>query len=133
MFKQERRKSKFVQMLKDRKDPVKSHQPEMPVMGAGAGGRIASAGKTFASFIARNLGVKAKFDDNENPRDALLKFAKDAAENPYWVTPAYTDTQPRAIFSSNAAADHMDKVEQGDDEFEVDEEGVRKRRKHVPV
>ncbi|XP_017461738.1 PREDICTED: gastrulation defective protein 1 homolog, partial [Rhagoletis zephyria] len=140
MFKQDRRKSKFVQMIKDRKDPVKSHQPELPVTGAGAGGRLASAGKTFASFIAKNLGVKAKIgDDGEDPRAALLKHAKEAAENPYWVTPAYTATQPKAIFSDAATLAAMDKGAKGggdDDEeeqYEVDEEGVRKRRKHVPI
>lgn len=141
MFKTDRRKSKFVQMIKDRKDPVKSRQPELPVTGAGAGGRLASAGKTFASFIAKNLGVKAKIDgDNEDPREALLKHAKEAAENPYWVTPAYTSTQPKAIFSDPAVLEAMDRAKGGggndDDEeqYEVDEEsGVRKRRKHVPI
>ncbi|OTF69340.1 WD repeat-containing protein 70-like protein, partial [Euroglyphus maynei] len=99
LFKQERRKSHYVQMLKDRKDPIKSQRPELPVTGSGSGGRIAAAGKTFASFIARNLGVRAKIDDNEDPRDALLRHAKDAEENPYWVTPAYQQNQPKTIFS----------------------------------
>lgn len=140
MFKQDRRKSKFVQMIKDRKDPIKSHQPELPVTGAGAGGRLASAGKTFASFIAKNLGVKAKIgEDNEDPRTALLKHAKEAAENPYWVTPAYTSTQPKTIFSDAATMQAMDSTLAGggggdeEEQYEVNEEGVRKRRKHVPI
>ena len=141
MFKEERRKSKFVQMIKDRKDPLKSRRPELPVSGAGSGGRLASAGKTFASFIAKNLGVKAKIDDNEDPREALLKFAKDAAENPYWVTPAYQDTQPKAIFSKDASDSHLisgsndGRDEEGnEDEYEMDANGQRKkRRKHIPI
>ena len=30
----------------------------------------------------------------------VLKFAKDAAENPIWVTPAYKNTQPQPIFDT---------------------------------
>lgn len=105
----------------------------MPMTGAGAGGRLAPAGKTFASFIAKNLGIKAKIgEDNEDPREALLKHAKEAAENPYWVTPAYTSTQPKAIFTNAPDPVEQSKKDE-DDEFEVDEEGVRKRRKHIPV
>ena len=128
LFKQERRKSKYVQQIKDRKDPVKSHRPDLPLSGAGAGGRLAAAGKTFASFIAQQLGVKHKIDDNEDPREAILKFDKDAKENPYWVTPAYQQTQPKAIFSQTAPPEPGE-----DDEEEIGEDGQRKKRKHIPV
>jgi len=100
-------------MLKARKDPIKSRRPELPVTGPGQGGRIASAGNTFASFIARNLGVKNKIDDNEDPREALLKHAKEAAENPYWVTPAYSATQPKPIFAQANKDDDEDEDEDG--------------------
>ncbi|KAI2800892.1 WD repeat-containing protein 70 [Blomia tropicalis] len=135
MFKQERRKSKFVQMIKDRKDPVKSHQPELPVTGAGAGGRLASAGKTFASFIAKSLGVRAKIDDNEDPRTALLKYAKDAEENPYWVTPAYQSTQPKAIFtdSENVGSGEKRGPDEDNQDDNEEEDGERKRFKHIPA
>lgn len=34
----------------------------------------------------------------EDPREALLKHAKAASEDPYWVSPAYAQTQPKTIF-----------------------------------
>lgn len=33
--------------------------------------------------------------EKEDPREALLKHAKEASENPYWVSPAYNVTQPK--------------------------------------
>lgn len=97
--------------------------------GAGQGGRLANAGKTFASFIARNLGVRNKIDDSVDPREALLKYAKDAEENPYWVAPAYQSTQPKVIFNDSDAANQANE----DNDDEVDEEGQRKKRKHIPI
>ncbi len=124
LFKTERKKSWRVQMLKARKDPIKSRRPELPVTGPGQGGRIASAGNTFASFIARNLGVKNKINDNEDPREALLKHAKEAAENPYWVSPAYAATQPKAIFAQTV---------KDDDEPDEDDGQPAEKRPHIPI
>ena len=31
-----------------------------------------------------------KVDKDVDPREALLKYAKSASDNPYWVAPAYT-------------------------------------------
>lgn len=109
-----------MQMLKDRKDPVKSRRPELPVTGPGAGGRIASAGNTFASFIAKKLGVKNKIDDSIDPREAILRHAKEAEENPYWVTPAYGATQPKPVFAQENKDDDED-------------EGPSAKRPHIPV
>ncbi|XP_054719692.1 WD repeat-containing protein 70-like [Uloborus diversus] len=100
MFRVDRARSTKKQMEKDRKDPVKSQRPDLPVTGPGQGGRIASAGNTLSSFIVNNLGLKKKVDDTLNPREAILKYAKEAAENPYWVTPAYSKTQPTPIFTA---------------------------------
>ena len=50
---------------------------------------MAASGGTLSSYIIRNLGLSKKVEDNQDPREALLKFAKEAAENPYYVTPAY--------------------------------------------
>ncbi|KAF7491182.1 Gastrulation defective protein 1 -like protein [Sarcoptes scabiei] len=120
LFKQEKRKSHYVQMLKNRKDPIKSHRPDLPVVGPGSGGRIAVSGKTFASFIAKNIGVRAKIDDNEDPREALIKYSKEAEENPYWVTPAYKNTQPVPIFAETEPEKN-------------DEDEANKKRKHIPI
>nr|XP_027194348.1 gastrulation defective protein 1 homolog [Dermatophagoides pteronyssinus] len=135
LFKQERRKSHFVQMLKDRKDPIKSRRPELPVTGSGSGGRIAAPGKTFASFIARNLGVRAKIDDNEDPREALLRHAKDAEDNPYWVTPAYQQNQPKTIFAQEQLDNKNDDDDDDDNNNDVDNDGpkTKKPKPHIPV
>ncbi|GBM50678.1 WD repeat-containing protein 70 [Araneus ventricosus] len=105
MFRVDRPKSTKKQMEKDRKDPLKSQRPDLPVTGPGQGGRIASAGNTLSSFIVRNLGLKKKVDDTLDPREAILKFAKDAEENPYWVTPAYSKTQPKTVFLNEEKSD----------------------------
>ncbi|XP_035227967.1 WD repeat-containing protein 70-like [Stegodyphus dumicola] len=105
MFRVDKPRSTKKQMEKDRKDPVKSQRPDLPVTGPGQGGRIASAGNTLSSFIVRNLGLKKKVDDTLDPREAILKYAKEAEENPYWVTPAYSKTQPKPIFVTDEKSD----------------------------
>ena len=37
-------------------------------------------------------------DDGQDPREAILRHASEAASNPYWVSPAYNQTQPKPIF-----------------------------------
>ena len=84
-------------------DPVKSRKPEMPLSGPGTGGRVASAGNTLSSYITKKIGVSLgeRIKDDKNPREALLSYAKDAAEHPYWVTPAYKKNQPVTIFNTD--------------------------------
>ncbi|CAH0546369.1 unnamed protein product [Brassicogethes aeneus] len=94
MFRQERRKTSRKQMEKDRLDPVKSKRPDLPIT-SGQGGRVASSGGTLSSFVIRNLGLSKRVDDDQDPREAILKFAKEAEENPYWITPAYKKSQPK--------------------------------------
>ncbi|CAN7985010.1 unnamed protein product [Ixodes hexagonus] len=98
LFREERPRSTRKRLEKARKDPILSRRPDLPVTGPGQGGRIASAGNTLSSFIVRNLGITKRVDDNVDPREAILKYAKEAADKPYWVTPAYASTQPRPIF-----------------------------------
>lgn len=85
-------------------DPVKSQRPDLPIT-SGQGGRVASSGGTLSSYVIRNLGLSKRVDDDQDPREAILKYAKDAAENPYWIAPAYKQTQPKAIFSEKLPAD----------------------------
>lgn len=54
----------------------------------------------MSSYVIRNLGLSKRVEDDQDPREAILKYAKDAAENPYWISPAYAKTQPNAIFNS---------------------------------
>lgn len=104
LFRQERRKTSRKQMEKDRLDPIKSHRPDLPIT-SGQGGRVASSGGTLSSYVIRNLGLSKRVDDDQDPREAILKYAKDAAENPYWITPAYAKTQPDVVDTGKSALD----------------------------
>ncbi|KAM9306803.1 WD repeat-containing protein 70 [Pholidichthys leucotaenia] len=103
MFREARQRSTRKQLEKDRLDPKKSHKPEPPVSGPGRGGRVAAHGGTLSSFIVKNIALD-KTDDS-NPREAILRHAKDAAENPYWVAPAYKQTQPEPVFAEESEED----------------------------
>ncbi|KAK0161296.1 hypothetical protein PV327_009781 [Microctonus hyperodae] len=100
LFRQDRPKSVRKQMEKDRLDPVKSRRPDLPIT-SGQGGRVASSGGTLSSYVIRNLGLSKRIEDDQDPREAILKYAKDAEENPYWIAPAYKKTQPKVIFQSD--------------------------------
>lgn len=100
LFRQEKSRSLRKQMEKDRMDPMKSRRPDLPIT-SGQGGRVASSGGTLSSYVIRNLGLSKRVDDDQDPREAILKYAKDAEENPYWIAPAYTKTQPQPIFNTD--------------------------------
>ena len=99
MFRNEssRQKSTWRQYEKARKDPQASKNPEKPNLLKGTGGRVAKGGSTLASFMAKQIAVRNK-DDHIDPREAILKHAKECEDNPYWIDPAYAKTQPKKIF-----------------------------------
>ena len=97
LFKQDRQKSTRAQAVKARKDPVKSRRPDLPMGMKGTGGRVAAGGSTLHSFMAKQISVKNK-DDHIDPRERILRHAKESEENPYWIAPAYKRTQPKSIF-----------------------------------
>jgi len=103
MFREDKPKSSRRAMEKARKDPLLSRQPNLPIFSKGSGGRVAASGSTLSSFIVRNLGIaeKSRIGDEQDPREAILKHASEAAANPYWVSPAYSKTQPKPIFQSH--------------------------------
>ncbi|KAM8829032.1 WD repeat-containing protein 70 isoform 2-T2 [Spinachia spinachia] len=103
MFREARQRSTRKQLEKDRLDPRKSHKPEPPVSGPGRGGRVAAHGGTLSSFIVKNIALD-KTDDS-NPRQAILRHAKEASDNPYWVAPAYKQTQPVPMFAEESESD----------------------------
>ncbi|CAB3372342.1 Hypothetical predicted protein [Cloeon dipterum] len=109
LFRKDRPKSLKKQMEKARQDPVKSRRPELPLIAKGQGGRVATGGGTLSSYVIRNLGISKRVEDDQDPREAILRFAKEAEENPYWIAPAYKKTQPNPIFQSQ-------EEEEGDDE-----------------
>ena len=98
LFREDRHRSSAKHEEKDRKNPSRSHQPELPLGKAGSGGRVSTGGSTLSSYIIRNMGIRNKAREEEDPRKALLKHAKEATENPYWVSPAYAKNQPKPIF-----------------------------------
>lgn len=81
--------------IKARQDPVKSHRPELPVDGPGAGGRL---GSSVTQSIMKSIIKDTRRD--EDPREALLKFAEIAEKDPKFVSPAYQLTQPQPILDS---------------------------------
>ncbi|KAL9707960.1 hypothetical protein quinque_011478 [Culex quinquefasciatus] len=104
MFRQEKSRSHRKKLEKDRMNPVKSKRPDLPIT-SGQGGRVASSGGTLSSYVIRNLGLSKRVEDDQDPREAILKYAKEAAENPYWIAPAYTKTQPKPIFNAEDEPD----------------------------
>lgn len=100
MFRQDKTRSLRKQMEKDRLDPMKSRRPDLPIT-SGQGGRVVTSGGTLSSYVIRNLGLSKRVDDDQDPREAILKYAKDAEENPFWIAPAYKKTQPKPIFNTD--------------------------------
>ncbi|XP_041505278.1 WD repeat-containing protein 70-like [Microtus oregoni] len=97
MFREPRQQRTRKQLERDRLDPLKSHKPEPPVAGPGRGGRVGAHGGTLSSYIMKNIALDKT--DDRNPREAILRHAKAAEENPYWVSPAYSKTQPKTVFA----------------------------------
>lgn len=97
LFKDESGKSLKRIKIKERKDPVKSHRPELPLGGPGQGGRI--GGGVIQAIMTEHLPQVST--RHEDPREALLKYAQQAEENPMFVTPAYSQTQPRAVMDAS--------------------------------
>ena len=78
---------------KMRKDPVASKMPEPPVRGASRAGRVHNNHLTH--FMMQSITKNTAME--EDPREALLKYAKVAEEQPVF-TAAYRDTQPLPVF-----------------------------------
>lgn len=89
---------------KDRMDPRKSRRPELPVTGPGRGGRV---GASATQHVVQNLVRDTTRD--EDPREALLKYAKMADEDPQW-TSAWRQNQPKPVFA-NVSEDEEEEEE----------------------
>ncbi|KAJ2843330.1 hypothetical protein IWW36_005599 [Coemansia brasiliensis] len=82
---------------KARQDPVRSHKPQVPLYGHGRGGAI---GVNETQHIMKSL-IKDTIRD-EDPREALLKYAAKAESDPKFVTPSYKDAP---VFDDSGMAD----------------------------
>ena len=76
-------------------EPKLSMKPDQPHQGPGKSGRVSQA-NTITQHLMRNVHMLHQ-DKIEDPVQALLRFKKEAEENPEYVDHAYKDTQPVKI------------------------------------
>jgi WD repeat-containing protein 70 len=102
-----------------RKDPIKSKKPLPPVKGPGKGGRIgAAATQHIVKDLVRNDNLR-----DEDPREALLRFAADHKDDaPEW-TRAWQQTQPKTQFAEGPGSS---------DEEEEEEQRAQQRKGMLP-
>ncbi|KAM3731207.1 hypothetical protein ACB098_12G145200 [Castanea mollissima] len=94
------------QREKELKDPMKSHKPELPVTGPGFGGRVGtSAGSLLTQYLLKQGGMIKETWMDEDPREAILKYADAAAKDPKFIAPAYAQTQPETVFAKSDSDD----------------------------
>lgn len=94
------------QREKELKDPMKSHKPELPMTGPGFGGRVGtSAGSLLTQYLLKQGGMIKETWMDEDPREAILKYADAAANDPKYIAPAYAQTQPETVFAKSDSED----------------------------
>ncbi|GMF34762.1 unnamed protein product [Phytophthora lilii] len=86
MYRDETSGSRKRKYEKIRADPKKSHAPERPITGPGMGGKI-SGSTTFTQYFMSSH-IKSSFRE-EDPREAILKYAKKAETDPQFLGAAY--------------------------------------------
>ncbi|XP_050206679.1 uncharacterized protein LOC126656207 [Mercurialis annua] len=87
-------------------DPFKSHKPELPMTGPGFGGRVGvSKGSLLTQYLLKQGGMIKETWMDEDPREAILKFADVAAKDPKYIAPAYAQTQPETILADSDSED----------------------------
>ena len=75
---------------KDRRDPVKTKRPQPPMGGPGVQGRLTESKSQFTNFLfEQGLIHKSTGIHGTDSREVLLKYAKDAEENPEFFSGAY--------------------------------------------
>ncbi|XP_057483037.1 uncharacterized protein LOC130769799 [Actinidia eriantha] len=88
------------------KDPLKSHKPELPITGPGHGGRVGSTkGSLLTQYLLKQGGLIKETWMEEDPREAILKYADAAAKDPKFIAPAYAQTQPEPVFAKSDSED----------------------------
>lgn len=78
------------------RDKIQSHRPEPPKISMYGPGRQGKVGSGDTQTLLSLLGKNEIRD--EDPREALLKYAKIAEEDPKFVAQVYKKTQPKPIF-----------------------------------
>jgi len=95
MFRDDEEMGKKRKARMDRADPVKSKRPDMPVNGPGAQGRV-SGMTNFTQYVMQTKQKNTMLE--EDPREAILKYAEKAKEGTQLVGRAYAKTAPKAQF-----------------------------------
>ncbi|KAI4364108.1 hypothetical protein MLD38_020243 [Melastoma candidum] len=84
------------------KDPLKAHKPELPMTGPGHGGRVGtSSGSLLTQYLLKQGGMLKETWMEEDPREAILKYADAASKDPKFIAPAYAQTQPEPVFAKS--------------------------------
>ena len=142
LFREERQRSVRRQEEIARKNPVKSHRPDLPLGSKGTAGRVSTGGSTLHSWMAKQIAVK-NMDDHIgkcfnfiklllhigntelllfllqhklmeshilDPRERILRHAKESEENPYWIAPCYEKTQPKSVFRETSEDEPPEKM-----------------------
>ncbi|XP_024973637.1 WD repeat-containing protein 70 [Cynara cardunculus var. scolymus] len=88
------------------KDPLKSHKPEAPMNGPGFGGRVGvTKGSLLTQYLLKQGGMIKETWMDEDPREAILKYADVAKKDPKFIAPAYAETQPKTLFAKSDSED----------------------------
>jgi WD40 repeat protein/pSer/pThr/pTyr-binding forkhead associated (FHA) protein len=82
----------------DRKDPIKSKRPELPLEGKSKGGKIGTH-SSFSTHYNEQLRKNGPTLREQDPRAEILKHAAESLKNPMWVGQAYSTTQPKNILA----------------------------------
>ncbi|KAJ2081737.1 hypothetical protein H4R24_002134 [Coemansia sp. RSA 988] len=85
---------------KAREDPIISQKPKIPTNGHGKGGVI---GVNETQHIMKSIMKDTVRDDD--PREALLRYAAVAESDPVFISPSYKDTQDKPLFDDTGMAD----------------------------
>ncbi|KAJ2800404.1 hypothetical protein H4R20_004076 [Coemansia guatemalensis] len=85
---------------KAREDPMISQKPKVPTYGHGKGGVI---GVNETQHIMKSIMKDTVRDDD--PREALLRYAAVAESDPVFISPSYKDTQDKPLFDDTGMAD----------------------------
>lgn len=95
LFKEGPQRSKKRGREREREREIARNQPMRPPPGVGSGGRVTdNLTHALIKTVDKNLNA---FRD-EDPREALLKFAELTEKEPLWTT-AYAKTQPKPILA----------------------------------
>ncbi|KAF1881401.1 hypothetical protein Lal_00023437 [Lupinus albus] len=85
---------------------MKSHKPELPMTGPGFGGRVGTTqGSLLTQYLMKQGGMIKETWMEEDPREAILKYADVAAKEPKFIAPAYAETQPEPVFAKSDSED----------------------------